>query len=198
MYNKVNWINEDEGTTTPLNAENLNTMDDGIANLDERVTELEESSGGSNAFAHIKVGNKTINATGADTFELVAGSNVSMGVDEENKKITLNSIGGGGGSTAIDNDTIIYNESGEIKVSDDITDKLGGWITTSDIATSTGTNNISFNIEDTTRAYKLFFESANNGFVYQKAVFVSGTSVMYTVEIPEETAVPVSFKLRMI
>lgn len=97
-YDRVNWINEQEGTTTPLNAENLNTMDEGIANLDERVTELEEAPAPTtDAFSVVKVGNVEIEAEGADTFTLKAGQNVTMSANAETKEITINSTGGGGG-----------------------------------------------------------------------------------------------------
>ena len=36
-YNRVNWVNEEVSKTTPINAENLNKMDSGIATLDEKV-----------------------------------------------------------------------------------------------------------------------------------------------------------------
>lgn len=97
MYNRVNWINEQEGTTTPLNAENLNTMDEGIYDLDERVTALEEAPSQANAYKTIKVGDKELVADGADTVEFVAGNNVSLEADEENKTVTISSTGGGGG-----------------------------------------------------------------------------------------------------
>lgn len=97
MYDRVNWINEQEGTTTPLNAENLNTMDEGIANLDERVTEIEENPPLADAFKTIKIGLDEIIASGADSIELVAGSNVNITTDTENKRIVISATGGGGG-----------------------------------------------------------------------------------------------------
>lgn len=72
-----------------------------------------------------------------------------------------------------------------------------GWITTTDQATATGEANIRFNVSDTSKAYKLFYESSNNGVVNQKAVSVSGNTITYTVDVPSTTNVPVSFKLRV-
>lgn len=97
-YDRVNWINEEEGTTTPLNAENLNQMDEGIADIDERVTALEEAPAPTtDAFSTVKVGEVEIEAEGADTFTLKAGNNVTLTADPDTKEITIESQGGGGG-----------------------------------------------------------------------------------------------------
>lgn len=101
-YDRVNWINEEEGTTTPLNAENLNKMDEGIANVDERVTRLEEAPAPTtDAFSTVKVGEVEIEAEGADTFTLKAGNNVTLNADPDTKEITIESQGGGGGHEMI-------------------------------------------------------------------------------------------------
>lgn len=46
MYTKTVWKNE-PSTDTPITAEALNNMEDGIEDVDKRVTELEEGGGGS-------------------------------------------------------------------------------------------------------------------------------------------------------
>lgn len=40
-YQRVNWVNEEVGKTTPINAENLNKMDSAIGDLDTKVTQQE-------------------------------------------------------------------------------------------------------------------------------------------------------------
>ena len=52
-----------------------------------------------NAYKNIKVGTTTITASGEDTIEFVAGTNVTLTPDAANKTVTIISSGGGGGST---------------------------------------------------------------------------------------------------
>lgn len=49
-----------------------------------------------NLFKNIKIGSTTLSASSnSDTFELVEGSNITIGVDEPTNKITISSTGGG-------------------------------------------------------------------------------------------------------
>lgn len=51
-----------------------------------------------NAFKYVKVGAKTITASGGeDTYELEAGSNVTLVANETTKTVTITATGGGGG-----------------------------------------------------------------------------------------------------
>ena len=52
-----------------------------------------------NAYKNIKVGSTTITASGEDTIEFIAGTNVTLTPDASNKTVTIISSGGGGGST---------------------------------------------------------------------------------------------------
>lgn len=54
-------------------------------------------SGGGDAYKTVKVGTTNIVASGSDTLEFVAGSNVTLTPNATNKTITITSTGGGGG-----------------------------------------------------------------------------------------------------
>lgn len=55
--------------------------------------------GSGNTFKTVKVGTSNIVASGDDTLEIRAGSNVTLAADTVNKVVTINSAGGGGQST---------------------------------------------------------------------------------------------------
>lgn len=63
--------------------------------------ENSNESGGtvSSAYKKIKVASSEIIASGEDTLEFVAGTNITLVPDTVNKKVTINSSGGGGTST---------------------------------------------------------------------------------------------------
>lgn len=68
-------------------------------NVDGTDTDLYASGGGggsvNDAYKSVKVGTTTITASGEDTLELVAGSNVTLTPDASLKKVTISSSGGG-------------------------------------------------------------------------------------------------------
>lgn len=55
-------------------------------------------SGNADTYGHVKVGSVTIDASGDDTIELVAGSNVTLTPNATNKSVTISASGGGGGT----------------------------------------------------------------------------------------------------
>lgn len=70
-------------------------------NVDGTDTDLYASGGGgggsvNDAYKSVKVGSTTITASGEDTLELVAGSNVTLTPDASLKKVTISASGGGG------------------------------------------------------------------------------------------------------
>ena len=70
-------------------------------NVDGTGTDLYASGGGgggsvNDAYKSVKVGTTTITASGEDTLELVAGSNVTLTPDASLKKVTISASGGGG------------------------------------------------------------------------------------------------------
>ena len=56
-------------------------------------------SGNTDSYGHVKVGSVTIDASGDDTIELVAGSNVTLTPNATSKSVTISASGGGGTST---------------------------------------------------------------------------------------------------
>lgn len=55
-------------------------------------------SGNTDSYGHVKVGSITIDASGDDTIELVAGSNVTLTPNATSKSVTISASGGGGGT----------------------------------------------------------------------------------------------------
>ena len=51
---------------------------------------------------------------------------------------------------------------------------------------------------DTTKAYKLWFETTDGSQIGLKSSSLSGTTMTYVVNIPTDCPVPVNFKLRVI
>ena len=60
-------------------------------------SELSSVGGIDNAYKGVKVGNTTMNASGEDTVEFIAGSNVTLTPNSQNKSVTISASGGGGG-----------------------------------------------------------------------------------------------------
>ena len=59
-------------------------------------------SGNTDSYGHVKVGSVTIDASGDDTIELVAGSNVTLTPNATSKSVTISASGGGGGTSTGD------------------------------------------------------------------------------------------------
>lgn len=59
-------------------------------------------SGNTDTYGHVKVGSVTIDASGDDTIELVAGSNVTLTPNATSKSVTISASGGGGGTSTGD------------------------------------------------------------------------------------------------
>lgn len=73
MYTKTVWKNE-PSTDTPITAEALNNMEDGIEDVDKRVTELEEGGGGSD---DTKMNAE--NPTGTGSFSMNRATDTTVG-----------------------------------------------------------------------------------------------------------------------
>ena len=90
--------------------------------VDGTGTDLYAPTGGgggsvNNAYKNVKVGSTTITASGEDTLELVAGSNVTLTPDATNKKVTIASSGGGSSTgdmlaSDYDSDYTVKNANG--------------------------------------------------------------------------------------
>ena len=86
------------------------TADIGVINsnmdiIDAKMKAIENKagsgggSGNTDTYGHVKVGSVTIDASGDDTIELVAGSNVTLTPDTTSKSVTISATGGGGGTS---------------------------------------------------------------------------------------------------
>ena len=86
------------------------TADIGVINsnmdiIDAKMKAIENKagsgggSGNTDTYGHVKVGSVTIDASGDDTIELVAGSNVTLTPDITSKSVTISATGGGGGTS---------------------------------------------------------------------------------------------------
>ncbi len=81
----------------------------------------------------------------------------------------------------------------------EVDNKLDSWIDyPSNPVTSTGEQDIIFAGLDTTKAYKLFFETTDGSQIGLKSSSLSGTTMTYTVNIPTDYSGTVNFKLRVI
>ena len=87
----------------------------------QKFENANESGGGgsvNNAYKNIKVGETTIAASGEDTLELVAGSNVTLTPDASNKKVTITATGGGGGGGDMYKSVYDTNDDGKVNSAD--------------------------------------------------------------------------------
>lgn len=86
------------------------TADIGVINsnmdiIDAKMKEIDNKAGSgggggnTDTYGHVKVGSVTIDASGDDTIELVAGSNVTLTPDTTSKSVTISATGGGGGTS---------------------------------------------------------------------------------------------------
>ena len=72
-------------TSTPITAEALNHMEQGI---------YEANVGISNAYKNVKVDSTTLTASGEDTLELIAGNNITLTPNSQDKSVTITASGG--------------------------------------------------------------------------------------------------------
>ena len=74
-------------------------------------------SGNTDTYGHVKVGSVTIDASGDDTIELVAGSNVTLTPNANSKSVTISASGGGGGTSTGDmlkSDFVLPGGTGQV------------------------------------------------------------------------------------
>lgn len=98
------------------------TADIGVINsnmdiIDAKMKAIENKAGSgggggnTDTYGHVKVGSVTIDASGDDTIELVAGSNVTLTPDTTSKSVTISATGGGGTSVTIDSELSTTSEN---------------------------------------------------------------------------------------
>lgn len=78
VYNRINWQN-DPIHDTPLNADNLNSMDSALYTIDGEVVSLDADKIGASDIANVIVGQPTIDhTTGVITFNTYNGGTVQI------------------------------------------------------------------------------------------------------------------------
>lgn len=113
------------------------TADIGVINsnmdiIDAKMKEIDNKagsgggSGNTDTYGHVKVGSVTIDASGDDTIELVAGSNVTLTPDTTSKSVTISATGGGGGGTSVTVDSELSTTSENPVQNKVITQALNG------------------------------------------------------------------------
>lgn len=112
--------------------------------------------GSGNTFKTIKVGTTNIVASGDDTLELRAGSNVTLTPDASNKVVTINSAGGGGQSTG-DMLASEYDSDYSVKSAGGIADYVA-----SQIPTYTAGANITISAQNEISATDTKYTAGNN------------------------------------
>ncbi len=160
-----------------------------LSNLDERVIKIEES-GGSGGDGYItsvsndfNVVNKKLSLSNYVTTKL-SKLNSDGTLDFSNVNNAPTSLSGYGITDA-------YTKT-------EVDNKLDSWFPQTQQATSTGEQSVVFTGLDTTKAYKLFFETTDGSQIGLKSSSLSGTTITYVVNIPTDCPVPVNFKLRVI
>ncbi len=78
------------------------SKDSATGNLMFEGNPISGGSGNADTYGHVKVGSVTIDASGDDTIELVAGSNVTLTPNATSKSVTISASGGGGGTSTGD------------------------------------------------------------------------------------------------
>ena len=78
---------------------NMDIIDAKMKEIDNKAGSGGGGGGNTDTYGHVKVGSVTIDASGDDTIELVAGSNVTLTPDTTSKSVTISATGGGGGTS---------------------------------------------------------------------------------------------------
>ena len=160
-----------------------------LSNLDERVIKIEES-GGSGGDGYITSVSNDFNVVNK---KLSLSNNVTTKLSKLNSDGTLDFSNIGSKPTTLSGYGITdsYTKT-------EVDGKLDSWFPQTQQATATGEQSVVFTGLDTTKAYKLFFETTDGSQIGLKSSSLSGTTMTYVVNIPSNCTVPVNFKLRVI
>ena len=140
-----------------------------------------------------KLGEFVVNQKSNNVKELALHSNITTKLSKLNSDGTLdfsnvdnapNSLSGYGITDA-------YTKT-------EVDNKLDSWFPQIQQATATGEQSVVFTGLDTTKAYKLWFETTDGSQIGLKSSSLSGTTMTYVINIPSDCPVPVNFKLRVI
>ena len=141
-----------------------------------------------------KLGEFVVNQIGNNVKELALHSNITTKLSKLNSDGTIDFSNIGSKPTTLSGYGITdaYSKT-------EVDNKLDSWIDyPSNPVTSTGEQDIIFTGLDTTKAYKLFFETTDGSQIGLKSSSLSGTTMTYTVNIPTDYSGTVNFKLRVI
>ena len=160
-----------------------------LNNIDKRVIKIEES-GGSGGYGYITSVSNDFN---------VLNKKLSLSNDVTTKLSKLNSDGTIDFSNVGSKPTTL-NGYGitDAYTKTEVDNKLNSWFPQTQQATATGEQSVVFTGLDTTKAYKLFFETIDGSQIGLKSSSLSGTTMTYTVNIPTDYSGTVNFKLRVI
>ena len=160
-----------------------------LSNLDERVIKIEES-GGSGGDGYITSVSNDFN---------VVNKKLSLSNDVTTKLSKLNSDGTLDFSNVNNAPTSLSGYGiTDAYTKTEVDNKLDSWFPQTQQATATGEQSVVFTGLDTTKAYKLWFETTDGSQIGLKSSSLSGTTMTYVIDIPSDCPVPVSFKLRVI
>ena len=162
-----------------------------LNNIDERVIKIEESGGGSGGDGYITSVSNDFNVVNK---KLSLSSDITMKLSKLNSDGTLDFSNVNNAPTSLSGYGIT-----DAYTKTEVDNKLDSWIDYPlNPVTSTGEQDIIFTGLDTTKAYKLFFETTNGSQIGLKSSSLSGTTMTYTVNIPTDYSGTVNFKLRVI
>ena len=161
-----------------------------LNNIDERVIKIEESGGGSGGDGYITSVSNDFN---------VVNKKLSLSNDVTTKLSKLNSDGTIDFSNVGSKPTTLSGYGiTDAYTKTEVDNKLDSWFPQTQQATATGEQSVVFTGLDTTKAYKMFFETTDGSQIGLKSSSLSGTTMTYVVNIPTDCPVPVNFKLRVI
>ena len=160
-----------------------------LNNIDERVIKIEES-GGSGGDGYITSVSNDFN---------VLNKKLSLSNDVTTKLSKLNSDGTLDFSNVESKPTTLSGYGiTDAYTKTEVDNKLDSWFPQTQQATVTGEQSVVFTGLDTTKAYKLWFETTDGSQIGLKSSSLSGTTMTYVINIPSDCPVPVNFKLRVI
>ena len=160
-----------------------------LNNIDERVIKIEES-GGSGGDGYITSVSNDFN---------VLNKKLSLSNDVTTKLSKLNSDGTLDFSNVESKPTTLSGYGiTDAYTKTEVDNKLDSWFPQTQQATVTGEQSVVFTGLDTTKAYKLWFETTDGSQIGLKSSSLSGTTMTYVISIPSDCPVPVNFKLRVI
>lgn len=162
-----------------------------LSNLDERVIKIEESGGGSGGDGYITSVSNDFNVVNK---KLSLSNDITTKLSKINSDGTLDFSNVNNAPTSLSGYGIT-----DAYTKTEVDGKLDSWIDYPlNPVTSTGEQDIIFTGLDTTKAYKLFFETIDGSQIGLKSSSLSGTTMTYTVNIPTDYSGTVNFKLRVI